>query len=118
VVSQASTEGNYARENSADPHGYYTGALLYAIQTEGYKKPVMELLDRVSSVVMERTGGGQRPVPIGTVGSDVYFVDVHGGRTLPGPNPDGVTLRSAVEKLINVLRKQVWLAREHVVCDS
>jgi hypothetical protein len=108
VVSQASTEGNYARENSADPHGYYTGALLDAIQTEGNKTPVMSLLDQVSSVVMERTGGGQRPVPIGTVGSDVFVVDVHGGRILPGPNPDGVTLRSVVEKPFKALASQVW----------
>jgi hypothetical protein len=71
----------------------------------------MSLLDQVSSEVMERTGGGQRPVPIGTVGSDVFVVDVHGGRILPGPNPDGVkvTLRSVVEKPFQALASQVWL---------
>jgi hypothetical protein len=70
----------------------------------------MSLLDQVSSVVMQRTGGGQRPVPIGTVGSDVFVVDVHGGRILPGPgpNPDGVTLRSVVEKPLEALASQVW----------
>ncbi len=111
VIALASDEGNYAREELADPHGYYTSALLDALQAEGDKKSVMELLARVSHTVSERTGGGQRPSPIGTVGSDVFVVDVHGGRILPGPNPDGVTLRSAVEAPIKALRKQVRFAR-------
>jgi hypothetical protein len=70
----------------------------------------MELLDHVSCTVMERTAGRQRPSPIGAVGSNVLFVDLHGGRLLSGNNPRGVVLRSVVEEPVVVLGAQVCSA--------
>jgi hypothetical protein len=107
VVSLASNEGNYARENPGVPHGYYSGALLDAIDTCGAVVPVMDLLRQVSERVSTLTDGKQRPSTIGAVGSDAFFVDTYGNRRVPGPNPLGVTVCTVVEKPLEVLRAQV-----------
>ncbi len=107
VVLHASDEGNYAREHKSLPNGYFTGALLRAIKSRGHLAPIMELLDAVAEEVKSHTDGMQKPTPVGTVGHDVFFVDLHGGRLLCGTNPTCVRLRTVVEPLRAALEAHI-----------
>jgi hypothetical protein len=109
VVAHASDEGNYAREAASAANGFFTGALLRHIRNSGHSVPLMGLLSFVSEDVMQATGARQRPTPVGTVGSDVFLVDLYGSRRLPGPNPEGVALGSAVGPLCDSFKEQVSL---------
>jgi hypothetical protein len=107
VVLHASDEGNYAREKKSLSNGYLTGALLRAIKSRGHLAPVMELLDAVAEEVKRHTDGTQKPTPVGTVGPDVFLVDLHGGRPLPGTNPTCVRLWTVVEPLRTAFTAQI-----------